>query len=203
MDLTRRFLYDQLNPQAELSGEEISLSECPKPRGNISVYHSAVATYFAPSDLSGINGMHRERIRATPVWKKGDKPTPRYDCIFVDNGSSVPGFRGMIAARVRLLFSFNHNEITYPCALVEWFRTVGEKPDEDTGMWMVEPEFEAPRKRSMSVIHLDCVLRGAHLLPIFLDQPVPRNVSYFDSLSRFRAYYVNKWIDYHVFETVF
>lgn len=206
VDLTRRFLYDQLNPLAEISGEHVNLSNCPIPHGNTSVYHSAIATYFAPSDLSGINGMHRERIRANPIWKKGDKSTSRYDCVFVDNGSSAPGFRGMLAAQVKLLFSFRHENVVYPCALVEWFETVGEECDEDTGMWMVKPEYSmltTGRKRTASVIHLDCVLRGAHLLPIFLDKPVLRNVRYFDALTAFRAFYVNKYIDYHVFETVF
>ncbi|KAF8805466.1 hypothetical protein BYT27DRAFT_7104486 [Phlegmacium glaucopus] len=35
----------------------------------ISVYHSAVASFYAPSDPSGIQGMHCEWIQSTPSWR--------------------------------------------------------------------------------------------------------------------------------------
>ena len=34
----------------------------------VSVFHSAVATFYALSDISGIRGMRREHIRSTPSW---------------------------------------------------------------------------------------------------------------------------------------
>jgi hypothetical protein len=37
------------------------------------------------------------------------------------------------------------------------------KPDEDTGMWVVEPDFNADGSPLVSVIHLDCILRAATL----------------------------------------
>jgi hypothetical protein len=39
----------------------------------ISVYTSAVATFYAPSNLSGIGGMHQECIRALSS-QKGEYP---------------------------------------------------------------------------------------------------------------------------------
>lgn len=55
--------------------------------------------------------------------------------------------------------------ITYPCALVHWFSTVGDSPDDETGMWMVEPDF-LRGKRVLEVIHLDSILRGAHVIGV-------------------------------------
>jgi hypothetical protein len=43
---------------------------------------------------------------------------------------------------VHLFFSFKYGGVTYPCALVEWFKQMAEHPDEQTGMWVVEPEVD-------------------------------------------------------------
>ncbi|KAJ6563451.1 hypothetical protein B0H10DRAFT_1843668, partial [Mycena sp. CBHHK59/15] len=51
----------------------------------------------APSDQSGIGGMHRERIRSVRSWRGG---APRRDCVFVEQDTTQPGFRGLYAARV-------------------------------------------------------------------------------------------------------
>jgi hypothetical protein len=55
---------------------------------------------------------------------------------------------------VRLFFSLKHDGITYPCALVQWFKHVADSPDEITGMWVVEPELLEDGACCVSVIHL-------------------------------------------------
>ena len=122
--LTRRFLFDQVYPDNEIPGSDVSLDLCPRLSGPISVFHSAVATYYAPSDASGIGGMYRERIRATPAWNRGESSIPRYDCVLVQVSPEDNGFCSMQAARVRLFFSIKHNDKTIPCALIEWYETV-------------------------------------------------------------------------------
>ncbi|KAJ7602107.1 hypothetical protein B0H17DRAFT_1165319 [Mycena rosella] len=106
-------------------------------------------------DQSGIGGMHRERIRAVRSWRGG---APRYDCVF--------------------------NGVKYPCALVTWFSAIGDEPCPDVGMWMVEPDLD-DGEREMSIIHLDTILRAAHLVPIHADNPVPSylNTPYADHHS--------------------
>jgi len=42
-----------------------------------------------------------------------------------------------------------------------------DRPDPDTGMWIVEPEYDENNFQSISVIHIDTILCAAHLLPIF------------------------------------
>ncbi|KAI0349509.1 hypothetical protein OH77DRAFT_1525612 [Trametes cingulata] len=52
-DLIRRFLYVQENPDHEVAGD-LDLRICPPVPPRISVYPSAVAVFYAPSDLSGV-----------------------------------------------------------------------------------------------------------------------------------------------------
>ncbi|KAF8954137.1 hypothetical protein BDZ97DRAFT_1634965, partial [Flammula alnicola] len=132
-------------------------NELPDISGKTYVYNSARAVFYAPSDLSGLGGLHHERIRSVSSWYGG---AAHRDCIFVGNTDAEPdaeGFTNLHVARVFLFFSFNHDGVTYPCALVQWFSAVGDAPDEETTMWMVEPDFRRS-KRSLEVIHLDTVL---------------------------------------------
>jgi hypothetical protein len=50
------------------------------------------------------------------------------------------------------------------------------------------------------VIHLDYILWVVHLLPICGNKPIPRSISSDNCLDAFVAFYVNKYIDHHVFE---
>lgn len=68
--LTWQFLYDQLHGETDPPSDTIVLDDCPEITSNIYVYHSAVASFYAPSDISGIRGMRRERIQCTPSWHK-------------------------------------------------------------------------------------------------------------------------------------
>ena len=91
-----------------------------------------------------------------------------------------------------------------PCALVEWFEKVEGKPDEVTGMWVVEPQFYGDGSRVSDVIHLDTVLRNVLLLPVFGSTPIPRNLHFSQTLDAFRAFYVDlKYADHHAHEIIF
>ena len=111
--------------------------------------------------------------------------------------------RGFDIARVRLLFSFKYEDTTYPCALVHWFSRVGDSPDEDTGMWIVKPDFADDGTHSASVIHIDTIFRAAHIMPVYGNEPVPRYLSFSQTLDAFNLYYVNKYINHHAFEIAF
>lgn len=199
-ELMRRFLYNQLLPDADVSGSHVDLDECPEIRGRVYIYHSACATFYAPSDQSGIGGMCRERIRATPSWHGG---ASRNDCVFVTKDSEIDGMRGLHVARVQFFFSFSHNRVVYPCAFVEWFVPIGDAPCEDTGYWMVEPDIDEDGQPVRDVIHVDCIVRGALLIPIYGDRHLPPHIIFSNSLGAFRAYYVNKYSDYHAHATAF
>ncbi|KAF8488801.1 hypothetical protein F5888DRAFT_1622732, partial [Russula emetica] len=199
----RRFLYDQLYPDADLCGMDAPLEACPTVSSSLQVmvFHSALATYHAPSDLSGIGGMHREWIRATPSWQNG---AGRYDCVFIDHDPEVDGFAGLYVARIKLFLSFvieGEAAGDYPCALVEWFSTFGDSPCEDTGLWSVVPERDERGRRITSLIHIDTILRAAHLIGVAGHDMLPKTLTYNHSLDVFHRFYVNKYIDYHAHET--
>ncbi|KAG2150701.1 uncharacterized protein EDB93DRAFT_1327959 [Suillus bovinus] len=176
--LIRLFLYDQIHADNHHSSADVPLRDCPSYTGPIKIFHSAAATFIAPSDPSGITGMRREHIRVVPSWRKGPA---RFDCAFVNTDDRHDGIH------------------TYPCALVQWFHRIAEERDELTGMWMVAPSFNEDGSRDLSIIHIDSIIRGAHLLPIFGTQLVPRGLRFYDSLDVYRGFYVNRFIDHHAF----
>ncbi|KAJ6620106.1 hypothetical protein B0H10DRAFT_2362631 [Mycena sp. CBHHK59/15] len=189
-----RFLYLQHNPEhnPDIPLSQVPLNDCPNAPHSVMTFPSAIAKFYAPSDQSGIRGMLRERIRAVRSWRGGAAGNP-----------DLPGFRGLLAARVLLFISFKHRNITYPCALVTWFLAIGDEPCPDVGMWMVEPDVDRRGKRVMDIIHVDTILRGAHLIGIYRHHFVPRHFKYSDSLDSFKAFYINKYADHHAHEIMF
>ena len=106
-ELIRRFLSEQLTGA---DGFQVELDDCPEFNGSVFVYHSAVSTFFAPSDESGIGGMRQERIRATPTWFNG---RGRYDTILLEADPQVEGFAGLHVARVLMFLSFTHARMRF------------------------------------------------------------------------------------------
>src|SRR5260221_9844568 len=135
--LIRRFLFDQLNPNPVIPSTDMIEDVYPVIEGKIHVFNSAIATFYAPSDISGIAGMRREYIRAISSWRNGPA---RYDCVLVNTKPDVDGGRGFEVARAFLFFSFLHGDKEYPCAFIQWYTFVGSEPDEDTGCWVIKPD---------------------------------------------------------------
>ncbi|KAL0059223.1 hypothetical protein AAF712_014031 [Marasmius tenuissimus] len=159
--LTRRFLHEQTT---QCSSDDIPIEALPEILSKINVYHSAVATFRSPSDESGLHGMRKERIRASPSYRGH----PRHDMVAVVTDQSKSGFRGMSAARVLMLFSFKEQGETYQSYL------------------------DARRRRPhLAVIHIDTILRGIHLVPVYGNGRVPRSLKFYRSLDAYNAYYVN------------
>ncbi|KAH9021546.1 hypothetical protein EDB84DRAFT_1589616 [Lactarius hengduanensis] len=158
-----QFLFDQLNPD-QLPAVQQPWVALPNIQSKVLVFHSARAIFYAPSDVSGSHGMHRQIIRSTPSWRSGP-----------------PGMRGLIVGRVRTFFSFTYNETVYPCALIDRFKR----------MWRVQPEFMGSRL-AQSVVHIETILRNVHLIPVFGSGSIPHRLHYSNSLDIFSMYYVNK-----------
>jgi hypothetical protein len=100
--------------------------------------------------------MHKQCIRSTPNWRQ--KGPPRQDCIFIKKDTELDGMRGLHVAQVLLFLSFTSRRILYPCALVQWFATVGDVPCGDTGMWIVKPKLEDDGSQVTSIIHIDSIV---------------------------------------------
>ena len=86
VDLIQQFLYDQHHSDSE--SEVTTSSELMEFCGKISMFKSAIATFFAPSDISGVGGMRCERIHAIDTWRNS---AGRYDCVFVNTDPMAEG----------------------------------------------------------------------------------------------------------------
>ncbi|KAF8221872.1 hypothetical protein L208DRAFT_1325620, partial [Tricholoma matsutake] len=53
------------------------------------------------------------------------------------------------------------------------------------------------------VLHLDSLVQGAHLVPVYGSCYLPINFLHVWSLDGFEAYHVNKFIDYNANEIAF
>jgi len=77
----------------------------PVIEGKIHTFNTAVTTFYAPSDNSGVTGMHHEYIQAMSSWRNGPAC---YNCVLVNAKPDVNGAWGFKVARVFLFFSFLH-----------------------------------------------------------------------------------------------
>ena len=152
-----RFIQDQLESDTSTSSPFFYMPD------RIYVYSSAITTFYTPSDLCGTGGMCSKHMHAVTSWRYG---TPRYDCVFVNTDKQEWGMHGLSITQARLFFSVTVNHINYPCALVHWYSWLGESPDENTGMWIVEPDTLDDGSPWIAVIHLDTIIHLAHLLAI-------------------------------------
>ena len=143
-------MYTQTHSQSLLSHSPEPFN-LPPFNDKITVYPSAVAAFYSPSDISGIGGMRNERIRAVKSRRKGPA---RHDCIFVETDPDALGMAGLDIARAQLFFSCTFDGVKYPCALVHWFSCVGQSADPGTGMWIVEPDVMEDGAAIASVILL-------------------------------------------------
>ena len=141
--------------------------------------------------------MRREFIRSTPLWRN---EAPRYDCIFVNVNPDMEPMNGLEVARVLAFFSFYSKGSYYPCTVVHWFDYVSDQPDEDTGMWLVRPQFNQRHQRGISVIHIDSIYRATHLIPVYGKHVVPSQLRPHHSYDSFKLFYINKFADHHAFE---
>ncbi len=195
----RRYLYDHLYPELE-PAVDVPLDVCPEIslRTRLSLYRSARAVFYAPSEAAGVGGMHQEYIRCVPSWYGGPG---RYDTVLVQINPDEPGMLGITVARVRALFSFVYDNHRHECALVDWFEVDGDEPDSVTGMWIVKPEANGGQRVS-GVIPLGSIARGCLLSPVYGQTRIPKGSNHSHSLDAFRRYYVNWFADCHAHETI-
>ena len=111
---------------------------------------------------------------------------------------------GLEVARIQTFFSLIYELKVYQCALIHWFSRLGTEQDQDTGMWVVEPDIDEDGDANLAIIHVDAIFRAAHLLPAHQsNQFVSREIMMHNSLDTFDKFYVNKYVDYHALEVLF
>ena len=195
-----QFLARITGPHPNASESDRSEISLPTFLDKISVYKSAIASLYVPSDICGIKGMCCEWIHATPSWWKG---APRYDTILVETDPDYDSMQGTDVAQVKLFLSLHYNGTEYCCALVDWFSRIGDNPDEDTSLQVVEQDCDANGHQILQVIDIDTIIWCAHLIGVYRPDPVNTELKFRDSLYAFHTYYVNKYADHHSFEVAF
>jgi hypothetical protein len=70
-------------------------------------------------------------------------------------------------------------------------------------MWIVDPNVCDDGTPFEEIIHIDCILCTVHLIGVYSKAFVLQCLTLHDSLDAFDSYYVNKYIDHHVFKVVF
>ncbi|KAF9784568.1 hypothetical protein BJ322DRAFT_1007194, partial [Thelephora terrestris] len=147
--------------------------------------------------------LYHETIQSTLRWKTSSVTTPHRDSVLLVTGSDTAGVRGLNVMGVHLFFSFVLKDKFSECALVHEYCKAFTNPDPDNGLWIFKPDYSNDGYRIMSVVHLDLVIHDAHLLPVFKDNtPMLREINFTHTLNVFKAFYLNKYIDYHTFETL-
>ena len=61
-------------------------------------------------------------------------------------------------------------------------------------MWKIRPDFDNTGNLAMSIIHLDSMVRSAHLMGIADATQIPHHLTFDHSLDAFQAFYVNKYL---------
>ena len=152
---------------------------------------SAMVVYHTPSDNCGICGIAWECIHAMPKW--GKFKVFCYDTTFAVTDPNIPAMGVLDIARVKLIFSFKHGDMTYPCALVHWLLKINDEPDANTRIWWLEPDFTTEGNPLCVVIHLDTIIHAAHLIreP---DGPLSVAITHIFALDMFHSFYINKYV---------
>jgi hypothetical protein len=87
----RRFLFNQLVDN-DTASSDVRLADCPLFQGRLLVFYSATSYFYAPNELSGIGGMHRQVIRSNPSWHGSYR---RFDTVLIQVGDEVDVLGGM------------------------------------------------------------------------------------------------------------
>ena len=164
---------------------------------SFAIFDSAVAIVHAPSDPSGIGGMRREFIRTTRSWRKG---ASRFDCMLYKGNTANPrDMRDLQVVRACRFFRFGYKNQLYSCALVHWFKTLADEPDDETGMWKIEPIFAANGRPLATVVAVRDLVRAVHILPVFDSSFTKKGLTFDQMLDKFKLFYVNKFVDNNSF----
>jgi hypothetical protein len=179
-------------------------TDLPDFHGQLFIHTSAAAVYYAPSELAGTGGMHREMLRSTALWYRSyeRRDTLLYADPYADDGSPL---EGMVVGRVLRFISFEHDEVSYACALVEVFELLRNEVDPITGMWMVRPRRHPARengRRRLALVHTDHIFRACHLIGHYGTARMPVQFHFSRSHVAFRAFYLNHYADYHAHECI-
>lgn len=197
--LIRRHLYSQIYPDDDLPLANVDVDELPfiSNSTKFGIFKCARTAFYAPSEEAGPWGMHAEVIRCNQSWYRQYE---RRDTMLVQVGDEDDAMGGLLVARVVRFIRLKHGNISYPSALIEWFLPTDNRPDDVTGMWILEPEVDDAGRRTLDIISLDSVFRSCHLIGVTGKEFLPVDFHFSFSHDAFDSFYLNRYSDYHMHE---
>jgi hypothetical protein len=193
-------------------------------RSRVAVFRAMHCLYF-PMHYDTVSkvspGKCKDIVRCTST----DLKIGQEDFVLVytaNKDAMAEGMDGKRIAQVRLLFTIDYWSTTsrqmckLELAYVDWFQLVGTTPHSDNGMFEVAKKMKMTRKSSVgdyslrntptlrdsSIINIDDILRGVHLIPKFGKGPISRRPIN-TVLQETTHYYVNSYIDHHMYNVMY
>jgi len=117
----------------------------------------------------------------------------------VQDGPEDDVMGGILVAHIIQFLSFSHNNMSYPCALVEWFIPFNKEPYPVTRMWVSKAE-TSQGKHTREIIHLESIICACHLIGVYQNDSIPTDFHFAFTHDSFQYLYLNKYIDYHSHE---
>ncbi|KAH7905274.1 hypothetical protein BJ138DRAFT_1138330 [Hygrophoropsis aurantiaca] len=146
------------------------------------------------------------RIRASPTRTNGPRKPPtvaRFDTVLVEENKEsrkLGGLNGLCVAEIRVIFSLppHLGSSAHPLAYVHYFRPL-RSWDENLQMYRIE---RATRNHlpHAGIVSLDKVIRPCHLVPRFGPGAVNPLWLKGEAITEARTFYLNRYIDFHLFE---
>ena len=162
--LVKKLLSLQLYPHSELSFLEALEAYHLAIDDKIHTFNSATSTFRAPCDTSGIYGMCCEIFMQ---HHHGEVVLPDMIAFL---STQIQMLKERVVSKscaLSFFFSFQHQSKTYLCALVQWYSYIREEPDEDTGLWKIEPDTDDDGSPHLGIAHVEAIYRAVHLMPAY------------------------------------
>ena len=84
--------------------------------------------------------------------------------------------------------------------VIRWFNKIGDGPDEDMGMWKVQPSTLPDHSLHFVIIHVDAIYQAVHLILIYSNHTLSCDIWPHHFYDAFCMFYINKDVDHHAFE---